>query len=96
MGPRVLYPLHLWPIVKNLSMQHISGYNLIQGALGCSVASPLGVAMIISLFPFLQMGPKDRNCGLFEQRGRKNDGSLTQNCGSIVTMYGRKFDEPDA
>jgi len=26
-------------------MQHISGYNLIQGAIGCSVASPLGVAM---------------------------------------------------
>jgi len=25
-------------------MQHISGYNLIQGAIGCSVASPLGVA----------------------------------------------------
>ena len=25
-------------------MQHISGYNLIQGTLGCSVASPLGVA----------------------------------------------------
>jgi len=39
-----LYPLHLCPILKNLSMQHISGYNLIQGAIGCSVASPLGVA----------------------------------------------------
>ena len=25
-------------------MQHLSGYNLIQGAIGCSVASPLGVA----------------------------------------------------
>jgi len=25
-------------------MQHISGYNLIQGAIGCSVASPLGAA----------------------------------------------------
>jgi hypothetical protein len=25
-------------------MQHISGYNLIQGTIGCSVASPLGVA----------------------------------------------------
>jgi hypothetical protein len=25
-------------------MQHISGYILIQGTLGCSVASPLGVA----------------------------------------------------
>jgi len=25
-------------------MQHISGYDLIQGTLGCSVASPLGVA----------------------------------------------------
>jgi len=42
------------------------------------------------------MGQKYRNCGLFEQWGRKNDGSLIQNCGSIVTMYGRKFDEPDA
>jgi len=42
MGPRVLYPLHLCPILKNLSMQHISGYDLIQGAIGCSVASPLG------------------------------------------------------
>ena len=45
MGPRVLYPLHLCPILKNLSMQHISGYNLIQGAIGCSVASPLGFAL---------------------------------------------------
>ena len=44
MGPRVLYPLHLCPILKNLSMQHISGYDLIQGAIGCSVASPLGAA----------------------------------------------------
>jgi len=25
-------------------MHHISGYNLIQGAIGCSVASPFGVA----------------------------------------------------
>ena len=44
MGPRVLYPFDLCPILKNLSIQHISGYNLIQGAIGCSVASPLGVA----------------------------------------------------
>jgi len=44
MGPRVLYPLDLCPILNNLSMQHISGYNLIQGAIGCSVASPLSVA----------------------------------------------------
>jgi len=44
MGPRALYPLHLCPILKTLSMQHISGYDLIQGAIGCSVASPLGAA----------------------------------------------------
>jgi len=44
MGPTVLYPLHLCPILKNLSMQHISCHNLIQSAIGCSVASPLGVA----------------------------------------------------
>jgi len=30
--------------LKNLSIHHISGYNLIQGAIGCSVASPLGAA----------------------------------------------------
>jgi len=44
MGPGVLYPLHVCPILKNLSMQHISGFNLIQGAIGYSVASPLGAA----------------------------------------------------
>ena len=41
-GPMVLYPLHWCPILKNLSMQHISGYNSIQCAIECSVASPLG------------------------------------------------------
>jgi len=44
MGPRVLYPFDLCPILKNLSIQHISGYNLIQDAIGCSVASPLRAA----------------------------------------------------
>ena len=44
MVTRLLYPVHLCPILKNLSIHHISGYNLIQGAIGCSVASPLGAA----------------------------------------------------
>ena len=56
-------------------MQHISGYNLIQGAIGCSVASPLGAAKSVKVAPLERLTckqPRERGAidtGHFDHRG---------------------------
>jgi len=93
MGPRVLYPLHLYPISKN----HISGDDLIQGAIGCSVASPFGAAksgmkryymrntvprrnalVALSALPHPSMLCKERYHGKERKETRKKDKTRVQ------------------